>query len=613
MAKPEFDPNKPFQPVQVDAPEKPEFDPNKPFEAVKTPTGPGAAQAFLEHFGDAGTLGYLPQLQAGTERLRHGIDLAAAKLGLGPDTPEMVDEKLKAQGFSINQPEDSYVSLRDANRKRMTQESEAHPYASKAGTIAGIGAGMVLAPGGATAKSASALERFVRAAKAGAAYGAAANPGDVEGEIDPLQLGDRTANAVKGAGIGLAAQGLVEAVPGAVKLAGWAKNKLGGAATGIPEETIQNYSARTAEVNQMYKDAGGELSVAADKVRQDVSNAIQGTKKQLNGQITKALETAPKDPVAPATPMIEVLEKAKAGLNPNLKSDAISDLDEMIAKLRTEAESQGSDGNVSLQSLYEIKKYLQEQASSAYVKGGQIFTRASEAAQAAKQAAGVARKILHPMAPEIANADNQLSVLHTLESNLNKNLIAPGKSDSALFAAGAGSNPRNAKLMDQIGDITGYPLTQKAQDLASARTFGKPQLLPVDATGKAVARQAGAALLGHTIGGPIGATVGAAATSPATLKLAINIADKLKQIPSGAAFAQNNPIAFQALVSQLVRPSTDLQQASSPILENPKVMQLMQENPGLIDDIQDPRLKAEVQKALGRNPARTPMGRRLSR
>ena len=65
MNKPKFDPSKPF-----DVADKPVFDPNKPFDiAEESPKSVDSskAESFLQGFGQAGTLGYLPNIQAAVE------------------------------------------------------------------------------------------------------------------------------------------------------------------------------------------------------------------------------------------------------------------------------------------------------------------------------------------------------------------------------------------------------------------------------------------------------------------------------------------------------------------------------------------------------------------
>ncbi len=137
---------------------------------IASPSQPKSSrpvEAGIESFGQAATAGYLPQLQAGVSQAI-------------PSPSQSVDEKLRQQGFQINQPEDSYISNRDRFIQRGKQLSEENPEASLAGTAAGIGASM-LVPGGAAGG-------IGKAALRGAAQGALYNPGDEEGKVDALQL-----------------------------------------------------------------------------------------------------------------------------------------------------------------------------------------------------------------------------------------------------------------------------------------------------------------------------------------------------------------------------------------------------------------------------------------
>jgi hypothetical protein len=147
------------------------------------------AQAALEGFGQGVGMGYLPNLQAGAEQLRQAIDRGAAKLGVGPETPEMVNEKLRAQGFGVIDPAESYVKDRDQNIKRQASLSEQAPGHYLAGQVGGVVASAPLAAK-AIAKvpmmSTPAKGFFGKAAQAagaGAVQGFAQNPGDVEGKI----------------------------------------------------------------------------------------------------------------------------------------------------------------------------------------------------------------------------------------------------------------------------------------------------------------------------------------------------------------------------------------------------------------------------------------------
>lgn len=144
-------------------------------------------QTFANQASNALTFGYLPQLRAVAER------------AMFPVLNYLTDSNVEP---------DSYVDARDKAAAEMAQEAQRNPKSAMAGTItgslmgaaipgAGLGMGAAKGIGGAIA----------RGAAYGAASGALANPGDVKGEIDPLQLEQRAKNAQTGALIGAASGG----------------------------------------------------------------------------------------------------------------------------------------------------------------------------------------------------------------------------------------------------------------------------------------------------------------------------------------------------------------------------------------------------------------------
>lgn len=154
------------------------------------------AEAAVEGFGQQATMGYLPQLQA-------------AVGGLIPNPSAKLDQQLQEQGFKISQPEDSYVNRRDQMIARGEQLQEKAPGAYLGGQVAGAIAGS--APTGAAlgkvapallAPSAGVFGSAVKAAAGGALQGAAANPGDIKGQVQPLQISDRAQQALSGAAMG---------------------------------------------------------------------------------------------------------------------------------------------------------------------------------------------------------------------------------------------------------------------------------------------------------------------------------------------------------------------------------------------------------------------------
>lgn len=161
-----------------------------------------SAQIQLESAGNALSAGYLPQLQAGFEKVNNFI---ASPTG-------DVDEKLKAQGFKLPE-EKSYVQMRDENIKRQEAQAERNPYAAAAGTVAGIATTLPVA--GASnliSKGVGGFSRLMNSAATGGAFSALANPGDVEGVVNPVQLAERSSNAYKGGALGAAGQTGGEAI-----------------------------------------------------------------------------------------------------------------------------------------------------------------------------------------------------------------------------------------------------------------------------------------------------------------------------------------------------------------------------------------------------------------
>lgn len=363
----------------------------------------------------------------------------------------------------------------------------------------------------------------------------------VSGEGLPLKKGgifDPTASGTAGLGIDIAADVgnfvpaeaissvLGKATSRVSKGTGKAVKFVASQLSGIPEKDIETYAKRTDEINKLIKESGGDVSVAADQIRGDVQRGIQSAKGKLNNEIKASLSTFPTERTFDIAPVIEKLESAKSSLNKNYKGSAIQEIDDMIASIK--ADNPGNLANA--QSLNEAKKFLQDNAQSAYIKNGQIFTRAGEAANAARDAGALARRDLNKIAPIVRDANDQLSRLHRIESTLNKNLITPGKSDAALLAAGSGTNTRNSKMLQRLGEIAGVDALGGAENLSSAKQFANPGLLPVDFTGKAVARQAAAGVAGGVLGGPIAAIAAALATSPASIKKMIQAKSAIGKI-----------------------------------------------------------------------------------
>jgi hypothetical protein len=255
MPKPSFDPSKPFQPAD----EKPDFNPSQPFDAGDKPADISIdPRAALAGFGNGAAMGYLPQLQA-------------AVGGLIPNPSADVDAKLKAQGFTIQQPEDTYLSRRDEAAGQIADYAKNSPGSYYGGMLGGavasspaVGAalkGVGIAP---AAKDAGLGAKLLQATKSGAAIGAVQNPGDGAGQFEPIQFDQRIKNAETGGAIGAGTQLVASAVTGAI-------NKI----RGIPDFINDFAETRAA------KAAGATKADLKGSLQFDKSGDAGGTLRQL--------------------------------------------------------------------------------------------------------------------------------------------------------------------------------------------------------------------------------------------------------------------------------------------------------------------------------------------
>lgn len=151
-------------------------------------------QAAVEGFGSGISLGYLPQIQAKLEPLTDRL------FGLFDENSEHVD---KAPISQLYLNDENYIKARDKNIARQKQLKEDNPWTYGASEVGGgVVAGIAASP----LQGANAASKVKQAATIGGAYGMLANPGDVEGVVDELQLTPRLRNAVVGAITGAGVQ-----------------------------------------------------------------------------------------------------------------------------------------------------------------------------------------------------------------------------------------------------------------------------------------------------------------------------------------------------------------------------------------------------------------------
>ena len=404
------------------------------------------------------------------------------------------------------------------------------------GLVGGGGAGALTAgagaPEGAALGAAGGAALGATAKDIGEAYllGKQKSREDIYG--DPLKAAGEGATAEMGGqvlGKGIEAAAQTPLGQQAVGLLGRGASKLGSELTGVPQQEIETYATNADKINEMAKSSDNNTALAADEMRTDWMNSVQAKRADLNGQISSALKD--NEARVDGNQIVQTLAEKRFDVDHDLYPEQVQQMNNLIQQISKKIDD---DGSMSIQDAQNVKRFLQDKASSAYSRPGDIFSIGTEAAKGARAAAATARGLVDEAAPEVANANATLAKLHDLEDSMNSNLLSEGKPEASILAAGSGGNQRNAMNLQKLGDITGTDMVGGAKNLATMRTFGNPSLLPLDTTGKASTRVGWGSALGGLIGHQMGigfvpgVAAGAAATSPAVLKKAIDMGLLLK-------------------------------------------------------------------------------------
>lgn len=320
-------------------------------------------EAFIQGAGQGLSLGYLPQIQAATEPyIQKALDF------FGGDN---TNKQLEQQGFKIqNLPEQSYVQRRDEAIKRSQQMEREQPGASMAGQIAGaipsaVGIGGVFKAG------AGAAGKIAQAAKSGGLIGAVRNPGDTEGEVAPLQAKDRALNVLKDAATGAVLQGGIESVGKIAKtlkqapesLQKWSQLKSVKAGGAMLKDFRKQFGNKKAyELGQTIID-NGIVSVGDDiaeiAVKAEGLKNISGQKiGQIYSQGDEALATLKQQGKVTDIDLQEFANDYAENIANKYsgKAGATS----IINKVTSELEQIGSNGQVSLSKLKEVRQSLDD-------------------------------------------------------------------------------------------------------------------------------------------------------------------------------------------------------------------------------------------------------------
>ncbi|MHA2407917.1 MAG: hypothetical protein ACXACA_06065 [Candidatus Ranarchaeia archaeon] len=347
-----------------------------------------------------------------------------------------------------------------------------------------------------------------------------------KGLSEAESLADIPGEVAKGALTGAAIEGTTKGLGAIARKAGravkegtkTAVSKLGAATTGVPEKDIRTLMEKGDDVARIIKESGGDLTSEADNLRRNLMNAIQSTRKKSSKTISEAIQKSASTPVIKNDSAIQAAKNVAESLAEKAEAKDIKAINKLIVK---NIEKSSVKDALTLKEAQALKQQFDTLSKDTYIQGGKVFANSAGIKRAAKAASNELRSSIAELSPEIAKSNKTLSKLHDIEKKINKNLIAEGKPDVSLFAAGSDTHKRNASMLRELGEITGTKPLEEAEKLAAARSFADTKLLPSDVTGKSLTRILASTSVGGAAGGPLGAAVGALAASPTALKYAI--------------------------------------------------------------------------------------------
>lgn len=557
------------------------FDPDAYLKKTTVPKT-SILDAATNHFADTLLGGYEPQIVAG---------LTKGAIGLH----NMFSDN------EIAQPD--YTNLRDEVRGEIDKSKEEHPWASGVGTAAGI-VGTIPLVAGKAVQGASMLSKLGQAAKTGATLGAIQNPGDVEGEINPVQLGDRLKNGLIGGAVGLGGQALSETVPSALK-------------------NVSSYFNDNAE-----KSAYKALQPFKRAVKQDLNS----------GQIQNIGRQALDEGILKGMPSTETMLE-RVG---KLKSEKGGELDEILKYLSQKGEeviqNKGSqfpapDGfipNKSGVSRKSIADSLRNDLLNSNVDISGVTKRNNFFNKAINNYENGGDDLLSILANEekkratskLINFDRLPGADIPIEEEFNRALLSKlkkGTEDAADYISGnLGEDIKGSfkNVKNQYGSAKSAERILKDRIAAEeSNKFLNLKDSILSAGGGVAGFSQGDDLESRIKNGIMGATMGygskalARGMRTAPAKTFDGIAKTLESIPRFAKLLNLNPEAFKTLTQRMTSRMTGEGSFEAIPALSPKLLQNFQNNPELVDSLTNEKLKERIKKELDKN--RVPSNEKL--
>ena len=252
----------------------------------------------------------------------------------------------------------------------------------------------------------------------------------------------------------------------------------------IPEKAIETFMDRPQAVKAVGKlSEETALQDAADKLRQEAVQAISDFKADANDEIGYVL-LQKGDQLINVSSIKDTGNKIISKLNPKIVKDAeqITEIQKMIDQF-TNLQINPKLPFVKATDVNRMKQVMQDAAD--YTADGVIKQQKGVSDHTFKAMAREARKSIEKLAPEIKVINQNLSKLHNVNKNINKNLISPEKTAASVMGVGSGQNQQAVKQMRKLEDLTGFNYVGRAQEIASAQHFNDPSLIPTISTGRA--------------------------------------------------------------------------------------------------------------------------------
>jgi hypothetical protein len=449
MGKPAFNPNQPFEKVQVQ--EKPAFNPNQPFQVADT-SGPGFDPIAGVLKVNEATAGIVPRIANVIDSYTGAPTRAAIGAAQNAESPLAAFVKQFGENPALAPSGKDLAKKTGASTESIIPDSALPSFLKDT-------------KGNKTLELIKNLATASPAGIYGAGLDIAANPLNVATPV------------ARGVGLLADAASEVPAVSRALETAGKIPGKLATKAaaslTPATEKAIEVYNSSAPEVNNVIKRSGGILSTAADEAKVKIQASIQAEKDAANGLIKQALEDPELQKIqVPTQPILEKLQAAKSKINPHYDPGDIKQINDMMERINQANPS----GAMSLDNLYETTKFLRKRSYGSFAENGEIYINSPQAAKAANGARQAATEALHEAAPQIKEADAIHSSLHDVDNRISSSLLTEGKPENIFSSAGGGSGNIHQRNLMEIGQLTGTNPVHDAELIYSAKYFKNKDL-----------------------------------------------------------------------------------------------------------------------------------------